>query len=44
MELTVYALMTFATSLKIARSTHLTPTSNAAIVLLLMMTLTSKGR
>jgi len=43
MELTVYALMTFATSLKIARSTHLTPTLNAAIALLLMMTLTSKG-
>jgi len=38
--LTVSVPMTFAMSLKIARFTPLTLTSNAATVLLLMMTLT----
>jgi len=41
---TVSAPMTFAMSLKIARSTLLTPTSSAVTALLLMMTSTSKGR
>jgi len=43
MALTVSALTTFAMSLKIAKSTPLTPTSNAATVLPLTITLTSKG-
>jgi len=44
MGLTASAPMTFATSLKIARSTLLTLTSNVATVLPLTMTVTSKGR
>jgi len=44
MALTVFVPTTFATSSKTVRSTPLTPTSNAATVPLLMMTLTSKGR
>ena len=42
--LTVSALTTFATSLKIAKSTPLTLTSNAVTVPLLTTTLMSKGR
>jgi len=44
MVLTVSTLMTSAMSSKIAKSTSLTPTLNAATVLLSMMTLTSKRR
>ena len=40
----VFVPTTFATSSKTVRSTPLTPTSNAATVPLLMMTLTSKVR
>jgi len=43
MELTVFAPMTSAMSSKTAKSILLTPTSSAATVLLLTMTLTSKG-
>jgi len=42
--LTVSGLTTFATSLKIAKSTPLTLTSNAVTVPLLTTTLMSKGR
>jgi len=43
MGLTAFAPMTYATSLKIARSTPLIQTSSVATALPLMMTLTSKG-
>jgi len=43
-EQTAFILTTCATSLKTARFTPLTPTSNVVTALPLMMTLTSKGR
>ena len=43
MELTAFALTTFATKTKIARSTLLTPTSSVAIAPPSTTTLTSKG-
>jgi len=43
-ERTAFAPMIYATSLKTARSTLLTPTLSVATALLSTMTLTSKGR
>jgi len=43
-ELTAFALTTYATSSRTVRFTPLTPTSNVATALPLMMTLISKGR